>query len=52
MTVHKGSIPVIRTHVLVTLDQVKSKFISIARLKATELHQSAVQQIQYSKNSM
>ncbi len=29
--------------------QVKSKFISIARLKTTELHQSAVQQIQYSK---
>ncbi len=27
------------------LSQVKSKFISIARLKTTELHQSAVQQI-------
>ncbi len=32
--------------------QVKSKFISIARLKTTELHQSAVQQIQYHKNSL
>ncbi len=31
---------------------VKSKFISIARLKTTELHQSAVQQIQYNKNSL
>ncbi len=29
-----------------------SYFISIARLKTTELHQSAVQQIQYSKNSL
>ncbi len=34
------------------MDQVKSKFISIARLKTTELHQSAVQQIQYNKNSL
>ncbi len=32
--------------------QVKSKFISIAHLKTTELHQSAVQQIQYNKNSL
>ncbi len=37
--------------VIVTVE-VKSKFISIARLKTTELHQSAVQQIQYNKNSL